>query len=121
MSIEDVAHETPEKIFKLKVNPFTGPEVTDLMKAADHLGIPDQRSQLVWLMKSLYDCFMERDCDMVEINPRGETEIEENSSRAHATEASSICPYNTLPLSKMTWSYSAKPSIFDVIESSVSC
>lgn len=69
MSIEDVAHDTPEKIFKLKVNPFTGPEVTDLMKAADHLGIPDQRSQLVWLMKSLYDCFMERDCDMVEINP----------------------------------------------------
>ena len=39
------------------------------MKAADHLGIPEQRSQLVWLMKSLYDCFMERDCDMVEINP----------------------------------------------------
>lgn len=69
MSIEDVAHDTPEKIFKLNVNPFTGPEVTDLMKAADHLGIPEQRSQLVWLMKSLYDCFMERDCDMVEINP----------------------------------------------------
>jgi len=39
------------------------------MKAADHLGIPGQRSQLVWLMKSLYDCFMDRDCDMVEINP----------------------------------------------------
>merc|ERR1712166_1185870 len=41
MSIEDVAHDTPEKIFKLNVNPFTGPEVTDLMKAADHLGIPE--------------------------------------------------------------------------------
>lgn len=69
MSIEDVAHEDPSKIYKLKVNPFTGPEVEDLMKAADHLGIPGQRSQLVWLMKSLYDCFMDRDCDMVEINP----------------------------------------------------
>ena len=41
MSIEDVAHETPEKIFKLNVNPFTGPEVEDLMKAADNLGIPE--------------------------------------------------------------------------------
>ena len=41
MSIEDVAHETPELIFKLHVNPFTGPEVEDLMKAADHLGIPE--------------------------------------------------------------------------------
>mgnify|MGYP001042026053 FL=1 len=41
MSIEDVAHETPEKIFKLNVNPFTGPEVEDLMKAADNLGISE--------------------------------------------------------------------------------
>jgi len=69
MSIEDVAEESPEKIFKLNVNPFTGPEVEDLMAAADHLGIPGQRSQLVWLMKSLYDCFMAKDCDMIEINP----------------------------------------------------
>jgi succinyl-CoA synthetase beta subunit len=43
MSIEDVAHEDPSKIFKLKVNPFTGPRVEDLLKAADHLGIPNQR------------------------------------------------------------------------------
>ena len=69
MSIEDVAHEDPSKIFKLHVNPFTGPEVDDLMQAATDLGIPEKKSQLVWLMKSLYDCFMERDCDMVEINP----------------------------------------------------
>lgn len=41
MSIEDVAHETPDKIFKLNVNPFTGPEVEDLMKAADNLGISE--------------------------------------------------------------------------------
>jgi len=41
MSIEDVAHETPEKIFKINVNPFTVPEVADLMKAADDLGIPE--------------------------------------------------------------------------------
>jgi len=69
MSIEDVAHEDPSKIYKLNVNPFTGPEVEDLMKAADHLGIPGQRSQLVWLMKSMYDCFWANDCDMIEINP----------------------------------------------------
>ena len=69
MSIEDVAHNDPSKIYKIKVNPFSGPEVEDLMKAADHLGIPGQRSQLVWLMKNLYDCFVENDCDMIEINP----------------------------------------------------
>lgn len=41
MSIEDVAEESPERIFKLYVNPFTGPDVEDLCKAADHLGIPE--------------------------------------------------------------------------------
>lgn len=41
MSIEDVAHSNPEKIFKLHVNPFTGPNVEDLMKAAENLGIPE--------------------------------------------------------------------------------
>ena len=41
MSIEDVAEETPEKIFKLNVNPFTGPDVMDLIKAAENLGIPE--------------------------------------------------------------------------------
>lgn len=69
MSIEDVAKETPELIFKYHVNPFTGPDVDELAKAADNLGIPEQRSDLVFLMKSLYDCFIERDCDLVEINP----------------------------------------------------
>jgi len=39
------------------------------MAAADHLGIPGQRSQLVWLMKAMYDCFWDNDCDMIEINP----------------------------------------------------
>jgi succinyl-CoA synthetase beta subunit len=69
MNIEDVAHEDPSQIYKLNINPFTGPEVEDLMKAADHLGIPGQRSQLVWLMKNMYDCFWANDCDMIEINP----------------------------------------------------
>jgi succinyl-CoA synthetase beta subunit len=41
MSIEDVAHTNPEKIFKLRVNPFTGPNVEDLIKAAEDLGIPE--------------------------------------------------------------------------------
>lgn len=69
MSIEDVAAEDPSKIFKYHVNPFTGPDVDELSKAAANLGIPEHKSQLVWLMKSLYDCFVDRDCDLVEINP----------------------------------------------------
>lgn len=40
-SIEDVAAENPDRIFKLRCNPFKGPEVQELMDAADHLGIPE--------------------------------------------------------------------------------
>jgi succinyl-CoA synthetase beta subunit len=69
MSIEDVAHEDPSKIHKIWVDPFKGPDVEDFIKAADKLGIPEMKSQLVWLMKSLYDCFIDKDCDMIEINP----------------------------------------------------
>jgi succinyl-CoA synthetase beta subunit len=69
MSIEDVAHATPEKIFKIHVNTATGPEVDDLIKAAHNLGIPHLKSQLVFFMKNLYDCFMEKDCDLIEVNP----------------------------------------------------
>ena len=69
MNIEDVAEKDPDQIFKLNINPFDGPQVEDLMKAADQLGIPEQRSQLVWLMKNMYDAFWASDSDMIEINP----------------------------------------------------
>jgi len=69
MNIEDVAEKDPTKIFKLRINPFAGPGLDELMAAAEHLGIPEQRDQLVWLMKSMYECFWDNDCDMIEINP----------------------------------------------------
>lgn len=50
MSIEDVAHETPEKIFKIHVNPFTGPKKEEFLKAATDLGIPAQKEKLADLM-----------------------------------------------------------------------
>jgi len=39
MSIEDVAHEDPSKIFKYHVNTVTGLDVEKLLEAADNLGI----------------------------------------------------------------------------------
>jgi len=46
-----------------------GINIDDLIKAAKDLGIEDKKSQLVFLMKDIYDCFIEKDCDMIEINP----------------------------------------------------
>lgn len=39
MSIEDVAHSNPEKIFKISIDPTKGLEVKDLLKAAKDLGL----------------------------------------------------------------------------------
>ena len=69
MSIEDVAHNTPEKIFKLQVDINKGLDVEALLKAAVNLGLEEYNSQVVFLFKHLYDLFIERDADLIEINP----------------------------------------------------
>lgn len=69
MSIEDVAHSNPEKIHKLRVNPLKGLDQAELKQAAVHLGVPDKEDQVVALFEKLYQCFNEKDCDMIEINP----------------------------------------------------
>lgn len=68
-SIEDVAEETPELIFKLPVSPIDGINEADFRQAAHNLGIPEQEDQVVNMLSKIYDCFMARDADMVEINP----------------------------------------------------
>lgn len=69
MSIEDVAHDNPDAIFKLRVNPLKGLEMSELKQAAANLGLQDQEDQVVSLFQKLYACFNEKDCDMIEINP----------------------------------------------------
>lgn len=69
MSIEDVAHKSPEKIFKLYVDLNEGPDVEKLVEVAQNLGIDEHKSQVAFLLKHIFDCFVEKDCDMIEINP----------------------------------------------------
>lgn len=68
-SIEDVAEETPELIFKLQCTPGEELKDADLHQAAKDLGIPEQADQVVTLFKNIHQTFMAKDCDMVEINP----------------------------------------------------
>ena len=69
MSIEDVAKNNPEKIFKLPIDIKKELDVEMLFEVAKNLGIPEHKSQIVYLMRNILDCFMEKDCDLVEINP----------------------------------------------------
>ena len=70
MDIEEVAHATPEKIIKVFIDPLVG--LTDELakQAADGIGMPaDSTAQTVDIFKKLYQCYMDTDASLVEINP----------------------------------------------------
>ncbi len=70
MSIEDVAHDTPEKIIRQHVHPLLGLQAYEIRKLAAALGLSgDLAKQFGKLLKNLYKLFISCDCSMVEINP----------------------------------------------------
>jgi succinyl-CoA synthetase beta subunit len=74
MDIEDVAHETPEKITTITIDPATGFQphhgraVAFALKLSGDLAKSAQK-----LSRKLYEAFTALDCDMLEINPLVET------------------------------------------------
>jgi succinyl-CoA synthetase beta subunit len=70
MNIEEVAHETPEKITTVGVDPATGPTSADTAKIAKALGLSgDLAAQCDDLVKNLYAAFVKSDMSLLEINP----------------------------------------------------
>jgi succinyl-CoA synthetase beta subunit len=70
MSIEDVAHDTPEKIFRQVVHPLLGLQAYEIRKISAELGLSgDIAKQFGKLLSNLYKLFVQCDCSMLEINP----------------------------------------------------
>ncbi|RZI83576.1 MAG: ADP-forming succinate--CoA ligase subunit beta [Rubrivivax sp.] len=70
MDIEEVAHATPDKIITEFVDPLTGLGDAQAKAIADRIGLPaDSTAQAVDVFKKLYQCYMETDASLVEINP----------------------------------------------------
>ena len=70
MDIEQVAHDSPEKIVTELIDPLTGLSDAQAKKIADAVGIPaDSTVQAVDVFKKLYTCYMDTDASLVEINP----------------------------------------------------
>ena len=73
MDIEQVAHDTPEKILTLHVDPAVGfsPFIARKMGFALGLGptMKGPLGQFVKLLESLYKCFTQEDMSLLEINP----------------------------------------------------
>jgi len=70
MNIEDVAHDTPEKIYKEWVHPGGGLQGFQARKIAFNLGLSGEAlKNCVKFVTNLYNAYVGLDCSMLEINP----------------------------------------------------
>jgi succinyl-CoA synthetase beta subunit len=77
MNIEDVAHDTPEKIFKEWVYPGAALQGYQARKIAFNLGLSGEAfKNCVKFVTNLYNAYTSLDCGMLEINPLFKTSDE---------------------------------------------
>src|SRR5688572_30320142 len=77
MNIEDVAHNTPEKIFKEWVHPGAVLQPFQARKIAFNLGLSGEAfKNCVRFVTNLYNSYVGFDCTMLEINPLFKTSDE---------------------------------------------
>ncbi|WP_454019105.1 ADP-forming succinate--CoA ligase subunit beta [Azospirillum sp. Marseille-Q6669] len=70
MEIEEVAHNTPEKIVKVAIDPATGIQGYHTRKVAFALGLEGKQvSAAAKFIVAAYQAFVDLDCAIVEINP----------------------------------------------------
>ncbi|GAA4250713.1 ADP-forming succinate--CoA ligase subunit beta [Azospirillum formosense] len=70
MEIEEVAHNTPEKIVKVAIDPATGIQGYHTRKVAFALGLEGKQvSAAAKFIQAAYQAFVDLDCAIVEINP----------------------------------------------------
>jgi succinyl-CoA synthetase beta subunit len=70
MDIEGVAHDTPEKIITVDVDPVAGVTAGDVAKIADALKLEGAaREDAKTVFPTLYKAFIEKDMSLLEVNP----------------------------------------------------
>jgi succinyl-CoA synthetase beta subunit len=70
MDIEQVAHDTPERVHTIAIDPNAGPTDVDGKKIAAILGLSGHlEAECVDVVKKLCKAFVEKDMAMLEINP----------------------------------------------------
>ena len=70
VNIEEVAEESPEKIFKAEIDPIFGPKESQSTELANSLGFNEiQSQQFEEIFQRLIQLFLDKDLSLVEINP----------------------------------------------------
>lgn len=77
VNIEDVAHDTPDKIYKEWVHPSGGLQPFQARKIAFNFGLSGEAfKNCVKFVTNLYNAYLGLDCSMLEINPLFKTSDE---------------------------------------------
>ncbi len=75
MDIEKVAEETPEKLFRVAVDPAVGLRDFQARELAFRLGIPAAKvNDAVKFLEAIYEAYVDSDASLLEINPLVQTE-----------------------------------------------
>jgi succinyl-CoA synthetase beta subunit len=71
IEIEQVAEETPEKLARLHIDPLEGYQPYQARRLIYGAGIadPNEQKQVLHIVGKLYECFVETDAMLCEINP----------------------------------------------------
>ena len=70
VNIEEVAEETPEKIFKIAVDPIKGTNDLDADELSSLLSLNElQKSQFRYIYRGIVNLFLEKDLALLEVNP----------------------------------------------------
>ena len=70
MDIEQVAHDSPEKIVRVHIDPLTGMTDAQAAELARGIGVPPaSQAQAIDVFKKLCACYMATDASLAEINP----------------------------------------------------
>jgi succinyl-CoA synthetase beta subunit len=70
MDIEQVAHDTPDKIIRVYIDPLVGMTDAQGAELAKGIGVPPgSQAQAIDVFKKLYTCYLETDASLAEINP----------------------------------------------------
>ena len=70
MDIEQVAHDTPERILAVTVHPAAGLQPWQCRQLSQGIGLEgDQAAQFQSILLALYRLYLDRDASLIEINP----------------------------------------------------
>jgi succinyl-CoA synthetase beta subunit len=93
VNIEDVAHETPEKILKMVIDPLIGAQAYQGRELAKALGLDaKQTRQFTDVFQKLAKLFVEQDLALLEINPF----VVKTDGNLHCLDAKMVLDGNAL-------------------------